>query len=130
MRTKLRCCVSVGVNARKSCSPSSTRAFSFSAAKSTGRGHQSDRLASNTERSRRRQIRNRYDLASASNRAWKSSAASSTSVTATSSGSTVFNASAARAGGGPPSTSTETTFASACTPVSVRPATASSLNVP
>ena len=32
----------------------------------------------------------------------------------------------ARSGGGPPSTSTDTTFASACTPASVRPATTSS----
>ena len=45
-------------------------------------------------------------------------------MTATSSGSAAFSASAARSAGGPPSTSTETTFASAWTPVSVLPATA------
>ena len=51
-------------------------------------------------------------------------AASSAAVAATSSGSSVFSASAVRSAGGPPPTSTLTTFPSACTPVSVRPATA------
>ena len=46
-------------------------------------------------------------------------------ATARSGGRNALSASAARSGGGPPSTSTETTFASAWTPASVRPATAS-----
>ena len=46
--------------------------------------------------------------------------------TETSSGRTALSASAARFAGGPPSTSTLATCPSACTPVSVRPATASS----
>ena len=49
-------------------------------------------------------------------------------TTATSSGSTSFSASAVRPGGGPPSTSTLATCPSACTPVSVRPATANEPN--
>ena len=107
------------------------RAFSFSAATSSGRGHQSDRLASNTERSRRPPdaiaIRPRPRVETGAERR---PGPPRPALTATSSGRTVFNARAARSAGGPPSTSTETTFASACTPVSVRPATVSSLHVP
>ena len=84
-----------------------------------------DRRASNGERSGRRQMRYRYERERAEKRALKSSAAASAAATATSSGNTAFSASTARSTGGPPLTSTETTFASACTPVSVRPATAS-----
>ena len=51
---------------------------------------------------------------------------SSASTTATSSGSSALSAPAVRSTGGPPSTVTETTCPRACTPVSVRPATASS----
>ena len=42
-RRKLSCCVSVGVNARKSCSPRSCEAAAYSVSTSSGRGHQSAR---------------------------------------------------------------------------------------
>ena len=74
---------------------------------------------------RDRQIRYRYERDCAEKRAWKSGSAAAASTTAASSGSDVFSASAMRSTCGPPSTSTLATFANACTPVSVRPATAS-----
>ena len=59
VRTNTSCCVSVGVKARKSCSPTSRPAFAFSAPNSTGCGCHSERRASRAERSRRSQTRYR-----------------------------------------------------------------------
>ena len=61
----------------------------------------------------------------AENRALNPSGASSAWSTDTSGGSAVLSASAAFAAGAPPVTSTLATCPVACTPVSVRPATAS-----
>ena len=44
------CLVSVGVNARKSCSPSRSAAADCSVSRSTARGHQSARRASSADR--------------------------------------------------------------------------------
>ena len=123
-RTNTVCSVSVGVNAVKSCSPSSAAAFAFSPPRSTGRGCQSERRDSSAEgvaavpdpvaiRARARVVAGAEALRSLLRR-----------DTATSSGRTLLSASAAFSAGGPPVTSAETTFARACTPESVRPATA------
>ena len=51
MRRKTSCWLSAGVNALKSCSPGSSAAHACEPlGRSTGRGHQSDRLASSAER--------------------------------------------------------------------------------
>ena len=127
MRTKTSCCVSVGVKARKSCSPSSSAAAAFSAARSSGRGCQSERWTSNGERSRRRQIA----VAVRARARREARVEVGRRLLGRDDGDVVGQHGVQRLGGaldggGPPSTSTETTFASACTPVSVRPATASS----
>ena len=54
VRVKTLCCVSVGVNARKSCSPSSRSADSASFSSSIGWGYHQEWSASNGERSPRR----------------------------------------------------------------------------
>ena len=116
-------CVWAGVNARKSCSPTSRSADSASASSSSGRGYHQLRRSSNgglaapvdavaigataacargsrARLLRRTRPRRRTEALRSAPRAIRS--------------------------GGRPSTSTEATFPSACTPVSVRPATASS----
>src|SRR5439155_415401 len=105
-RTKTSCCVSVGVNARKSCSPTRTRAAASRVGTSSGRGNHHERRCSKGDRMRDRQMRYRYERDCAEKRAWKSGSAAAASTTAASSGSDVFSASAMRPTCGPPSTST------------------------
>ena len=130
VRTKPRCCVSAGVNARKSCAPSEHAGVVVQRGE-VDRARPPER----PPRLERRALAPPPDAVAIRPRPRVEAGAEPGRrllgrVTATSSGSTVFSASAARSAGGPPRTSTETTFASACTPVSVRPATASSLRVP
>ena len=126
VRTKTRCWVSVGVNARKSCSPSSRAPRSFGSAGDVERA----RPPPASPHLERRALRAAMDPVAVAPRHAPSAARGSPrrllrdATTATSSGRAVFSASAARSAGGPPSTSTLTTWPSAWTPVSVRPATA------
>src|SRR5439155_1755522 len=57
LRLKISCWVSVGVNARKSCSPSRSCAACARRSSSTGRGYHHARVCSNGDGSRRRQMR-------------------------------------------------------------------------
>ena len=102
-RRRTSCWVSVGVNAVKSCAPTSSAADAWSAASSRGRGHHSARRA--TERRARTAVRARRSDTTGrwrEKRAWKPSTASSAPTTPTSSGSAAFSASASRSVGGPP----------------------------
>ena len=56
-RTKTSCCVSVGVKARKSCSPGRSAAAAASRSSSSRRGHQSTRRRSSGEGTRRARTR-------------------------------------------------------------------------
>ena len=125
IRTKTSCCVSVGVKARKSCSPTIIAAAA-SSRPPVERPRMPER-AVHLERRPRRAAPDPVAVAARPRRVARlevRAAPPRRATTATSCGSAAFSASAARSGGGPPSTSTVTTFASACTPVSVRPATA------
>ena len=125
LRTKTSCWVSVGVNARKSCSPRS------SGPRRRGSPRRSGAEATTLGRARTATgsaaARSGSGSCARGPRSGRGSraAASSAATTATSSGSSAFSAPGARSGGGPASTSSETTCPRAWTPVSVRPATPS-----
>ena len=125
MRRKTSCWLSAGVNALKSCSPGRSAAHAWSVARSTGRGHQSDRLASSADRATRFRTRYRYERAVAEKRALKPVGRILGGEHRDVGRQRRVERLGRPVGGRPPVTTTLATCPVACTPVSVRPATAS-----